>query len=377
MEYTLIATSTFGLESVVAGELKSLGYENLKVENGKVIFSGDEMDIVTCNLWLRTADRVLIRMAEFKAESFEELFQGTLSVDWWSLMPEDAFMHVTGKSIKSKLHSVPDCQSIVKKAIVESMKSRYHMEKFAEDGVEYRIEVAILKDIVTLTVDTSGEGLHKRGYRRNAGEAPIKETLAAAMVLLSGWEPSRVLADPMCGSGTIAIEAALIGKNIAPGLNRNFISEHWNIIPQYLWRDLRKFAANSINNKKFRILASDIDERVLKTAGNNAKKAGVQDYISFRKLPVQNFSSDESFGFIISNPPYGERLGELREVEKLYGDMGKVFSRLKNWNYFIITAHRKFEKYFGRKSDKNRKLYNGRLKCYYYQYFAGNSSSQI
>ncbi|MHC6179956.1 THUMP domain-containing class I SAM-dependent RNA methyltransferase [Clostridium sp. JNZ X4-2] len=369
MEYTLIATSTFGLESIVARELKNLGYEDLRIENGRVIFQGDEMDIVTCNLWLRTADRVLIRMAEFKAESFEELFQGTLSVEWGSLMPEDAFMHVTGKSIKSKLHSVPDCQSIVKKAVVESMKNKYNIGRFEETGAEYKIEVGILKDVVTLTVDTSGEGLHKRGYRKNSGEAPIKETLAAAMVLLSKWEPSSVLADPMCGSGTIAIEAALIGKNIAPGLNRSFVSEQWNIIPQDLWRDLRKFALNSINNNEFRILASDIDGRVIRTAMNNAEKAGVQDYIAFQKMPVQKFSSKKSCGFIISNPPYGERLGEREEAEKLYEDMGRVFSELKDWNYFIITAHDKFEEHFGKKSDKNRKLYNGRLKCYYYQYF--------
>ncbi|MCI1944960.1 THUMP domain-containing class I SAM-dependent RNA methyltransferase [Clostridium luticellarii] len=371
MEYTLIATSTFGLESVVAKELKNLGYENLKVENGRVIFHGDEMDIITCNLWLRTADRVLICMTQFKAESFEELFQGTLSVDWGSLMTEDAFMHVTGKSVKSKLHSVPDCQSIVKKAIVESMKNKYNIERFEETGAEYRIEVGILKDIVTLTVDTSGEGLHKRGYRKNSGEAPIKETLAAAMVLLSRWDPSIILADPMCGSGTIAIEAALIGKNIAPGLNRNFVSEQWRIIPEKLWKDLRKFALKSINNKEFRILASDIDGRVIRTAMNNAEKAGVDNYIAFQKIPVQKFTSKKSGGFIISNPPYGERLGKLKEAEKLYEDIGKVFSKLKEWNYFIITAHDRFEKYFGKKSNKNRKLYNGRLKCYYYQYFNG------
>ncbi|BAH05430.1 THUMP domain-containing class I SAM-dependent RNA methyltransferase [Clostridium kluyveri] len=369
MEYTLIATSTFGLEAVVAGELKELGYDNLKLENGKVTFCGDEMDIVTCNLWLRTADRVLIKMSEFKAESFEELFQGTLSVDWGNIMLEDAFMHVTGKSIKSKLHSVPDCQSIVKKAVVEAMKRKYNRERFHETGVEYKIEVGILKDRVTLTLDTSGEALHKRGYRENSGGAPIKETLAAALVLLSKWNPSQILADPMCGSGTIAIEAALIARNMAPGLNRSFVSEKWHIIPHSLWQDLRKHAQNSINSNDFRILASDIDGRVIKTARANAKKAGVEDYIAFQKMPLKKFSSSKKYGFIISNPPYGERLGEKKEVENLYKDMGEVFSRLENWSYFIITAHTEFEKYFGRKSHKNRKLYNGRLKCYYYQYF--------
>lgn len=370
MDFTLIATSTFGLESVVASELKELGYDDLKVENGRVTFEGDEMDIVTCNLWLRTADRILIKMAEFKAETFEELFQGTLAVDWGSLMPQDAYMHVTGKSVKSQLHSVPDCQSIVKKAVVEAMRKKYNLERFTEYGAEYKIEVGILKDIVTLTVDTSGEGLHKRGYRENSGGAPIKETLAAALVLLSKWEPSRILADPLCGSGTIAIEAALIAKNIAPGLNRRFVSEEWDIIPKDLWSDLRKHAKNSINDKEFLILASDIDGWVIKTAMANAKKAGVAKYIAFQKLPMQKFSSQKKCGVIITNPPYGERLGEVEEVQELYKDMGKVFSRLENWSYFVITAHEGFEKYFGRKSDKNRKLYNGKLKCYYYQYFS-------
>ncbi|KHD34908.1 N-6 DNA methylase [Clostridium acetobutylicum] len=369
MDFTLIATSTFGLESVVAKELKELGYDDLKIENGRVTFEGDEMDIVTCNLWLRTADRILIKMAEFNAESFEELFQGTLKVEWENIMPQDAYMHVTGKSIKSKLHSVPDCQGIVKKAVVEAMKRKYNLERFTEYGAEYKIEVGILKDVVTLTLDTSGEGLHKRGYRENSGGAPIKETLAAAMVLLSNWNPDIELADPMCGSGTIAIEAALIGKNIAPGLKRRFVSEEWDIIPKDLWSDLRKHARNSINDKEFNILCSDIDGWVIKTARANAKKAGVDKYISFQKLPMQDFSSKRKGGFIITNPPYGERLGEVKEVEKLYKDMGRVFKALDKWSYFIITAHEKFEDCFGRKSNKNRKLYNGKLKCYYYQYF--------
>ena len=367
--YTLIATSTFGLEKVVANELKELGYDDLKVENGKVTFEGDEMDIVTCNMWLRTADRVLIKMAEFKAESFEELFQGTLAVNWGDIIPITGFMHVVGKSVKSKLYSVPDCQSIVKKAVVEAMKRKYRRDLFPENGATYKIEVAILKDIVTLTLDTTGPGLHKRGYRELAGEAPMKETLAAALVLLSKWDPSRVLADPFCGSGTIAIEAAMIGKNMAPGLNRSFVSEQWDIISQDLWEDIRKHARNSINDKEFRILASDINGRVLKTAMDNAKKAGVENYIAFQKMDMSEFSSKKKYGFIITNPPYGERIGELKEVECLYKTMGEVFEQLYNWSYFVITSHTGFEKFFGKKSDKNRKLYNGRLQCYYYQYF--------
>ena len=369
MNYTLIATSTFGLEKVVANELKDLGYEDLTIENGRVTFEGDEMDIVTCNMWLRTADRVLIKMAEFKAESFEELFQGTLAVQWGDIIPITGFMHVVGKSVKSKLYSVPDCQSIVKKAVIEAMKRKYRRDLFSEDGAEYKIEVAILKDIVTLTLDTSGSGLHKRGYRELAGEAPMKETLAAAMVLLSKWEPSRILADPLCGSGTIAIEAAMIGRNIAPGLNRSFVSEQWDIIPQDLWEDIRKFARNSINNKDFKILASDINGRLIKTAKENAEKAGVAENIFFQKMDVREFSSKKKYGFIITNPPYGERIGEGKKVEVLYKDMGEVFRNLNEWSYFVITSHPEFEKLFGEKSHKNRKLYNGRIQCYYYQYF--------
>ncbi|RXM73245.1 THUMP domain-containing class I SAM-dependent RNA methyltransferase [Clostridium tetani] len=369
MDYTLIATATFGLEKVVADELRELGYEDLIIENGKVTFQGSEMDIVTCNMWLRTADRVLIKMAEFKAESFEELFQGTLKVEWGDIIPETGFMHVTGKSVKSKLFSVPDCQSITKKAVVESMKRKYNKEMFSEDGATYKIEVAILKDIVTLTLDTTGPGLHKRGYREFAGEAPLKETLAAALVLLSKWEPSRILADPFCGSGTIPIEAAMIGKNIAPGLNRNFVSEDWDIIPKNLWQDMRKYARNSINDKEFRILASDINGRVLKTARDNAEKAGVADYIAFQRMDMKEFRNKKRYGFIITNPPYGERIGNAKEVENLYEDMGRTFQELKDWSYFVITSYEDFENCFGKKSDKNRKLYNGRIKCYYYQYF--------
>ncbi|MDU1442557.1 MAG: class I SAM-dependent RNA methyltransferase [Clostridium cochlearium] len=369
MEYTLIATATFGLEKVVADELRELGYDDLTIENGKVTFQGSEMDIVTCNMWLRTADRVLIKMAEFKAESFEELFQGTLKVEWGDIIPETGFMHVVGKSVKSKLFSVPDCQSITKKAVVESMKRKYNKEVFPENGATYKIEVAILKDIVTLTLDTTGPGLHKRGYREFAGEAPLKETLAAALVLLSKWESSRILADPFCGSGTIAIEAAMIGKNIAPGINRSFVSEGWDIIPKKLWEDMRKYARNSINDKEFRILASDINGRVLKTARDNAQKAGVADYIAFQRMDMKEFRNKKRYGFIITNPPYGERMGNAKEIENLYKDMGEVFQQLKDWSYFVITSYEDFEKCFGEKSDKNRKLYNGRIKCYYYQYF--------
>lgn len=368
MFYKLIATATFGLESIVAKELKELGYDDLVVENGRVTFEGDERDIVICNMWLRTADRILIKVGEFKAESFEELFQGTKAVDFGSIISQDGFMHVTGKSVKSKLHSVPDCQSIVKKAVVESMKNKYNVEQFPEDGPEYKIEISLLKDIATLTIDTSGVGLHKRGYRENAGEAPMKETLAAALVLISKWDPSRLLVDPMCGSGTIPIEAALIGKNIAPGLHRRFVCEDWDIMPSNIFEEIRKHARSSINNKEFVIQASDKDGRVFNTARANAEKAGVSEYINFQKIPVESFSSKKKYGVIITNPPYGERLGEKSEVEELYRNVGEVFRRLNNWSLYLITSYDGFEKCFGQKSDKNRKLYNGMLKCYLYQY---------
>jgi putative N6-adenine-specific DNA methylase len=368
MEFDLIATSTFGLEAVVAKELKLLGYEDLISENGKVSFKGDEYDIAICNTWLRTADRVLIKMAEFRAESFEELFQGTLRVPWGELIPKNGKMHVVGKSIKSVLHSVPDCQSIVKKAVVEAMKKEYNIDYFEEDGPVYKIEIALLKDIATLTIDTTGSGLHKRGYREIAGEAPLKETLAAALVLLSSWEPSRVLADPFCGSGTIPIEAALIGKNIAPGLNRSFVCETWPTMDKAIWEEIRSYARSKINKESFQILASDVNGRLLKTAKENALKAGVSDYIAFQKLDAREFSSKKKYGFIISNPPYGERLGDMAEVEELYKAMGELYRNLYSWSFFVITSNLKFQELFGRKADKNRKLYNGRLLCYYYQY---------
>ncbi len=369
MELRLIATSTFGLERIVADELIDLGYDELTVENGRVIFNGDQMDIVTCNMWLRTADRLLIQLSEFKAQTFEELFQGALAVGWGDIIPSDGFMHVTGKSVKSKLFSVPDCQSIVKKAVIEKMKLKYKTTSFPEDGAEYKIEVAILNDIVTLTLDTSGIGLHKRGYREASGTAPLKETLAAALVYISKWKDSRMLVDPFCGSGTIAIEAGMIMRNIAPGLKREFVSEKWGIIPKKIWSDARTYAKNAINNNDFEILAGDIDPKVLATAKENSAKAGIEKNIRFSKADAKDFFSGQKHGVIITNPPYGERLGEIKEVEKLYKSIGQAFSKLDGWSYFILTAYPEFEKCFGKKANKNRKLYNGRIQCYLYQYF--------
>lgn len=372
MEYKLIATTTFGLEGITAKELRTLGYEDIKTDTSRVTFTGDEMDIAIANIHLRTADRVLINMAEFEARSFEELFQGTKKVEWSKIIPINGVMHVNGKSIKSTLHSVPDCQSIVKKAIITSMSESYGIDKFTEDGPVYKIEVAILKDKVTLTIDTSGAGLHKRGYRENSGAAPLKETLAAAMVLMSRWQETYELIDPFCGSGTILIEAAMIMNNIAPGLNREFVCETWPTIPDYIFNQVREGANRAIKNKDIKLIGYDIDTWVLRTAQNNAIKAGVSDFIEFQKRDVKEFSTRKKYGFIITNPPYGERLGEKETAEELYKILGNHKRDYKAWEYNIITSYEGFEKPFGIKASKNRKLFNGKLKCYYYQYFDNN-----
>lgn len=366
----LIATATFGLEAVVARELKELGYENQKTENGKVTFIANEQAICRTNLWLRSADRVLVKMGEFKAITFEELFQQTKALPWAEWLPVNAGFPVKGKSIKSQLYSVPDCQAIVKKAIVEKMKETYCVEWFEETGPTYTIEVAILKDTVTLTIDTSGPGLHKRGYRKLTAEAPLKETLAAAMISLSRWQPERTLIDPFCGSGTIPIEAALIGQNIAPGMHRTFAAEKWPNISDKLWYQAREEALDLAKpDRPLRIMGFDIDKEVLKLARYHAKEAGVDKYIHFQRQPVKNLHSKFKYGYIVCNPPYGERIGEKKEVENLYRDTGKVFKKLDTWSFYVLTADENFEQLFGRQADRKRKLYNGRIKVYYYQFF--------
>ncbi|MCG4586254.1 class I SAM-dependent RNA methyltransferase, partial [Anaerosalibacter bizertensis] len=311
----LIATSTFGLESVVKREVLALGYEDIEVENGKVTFKCDEKAIPKANIWLRTADRVLLKMGEFKATSFEELFEKTKALPWEDWITEDGEFTVVGKAVDSKLMSVPDCQSIVKKAVVEKLKTKYNTEWFKETGAKFTIQVSILKDIATLTIDTSGEGLHKRGYRLESVEAPIKETLAAALVQLSFWNHERVLVDPFCGSGTIAIEAAMIGKNIAPGIQRNFVSEEWPRVKKEYWKDERISARKAIiQDRDLKIIASDIDKKAAKIAEENAFEIGVDDCIEFKTEDVLNLKLNDEYGVIISNPPYGERIGEKKEV---------------------------------------------------------------
>ena len=366
----LIATSTFGIEAVVGRELIKLGYGDQHVENGKVTFAGDESAICRTNLWLRASDRVLVKMGEFKALTFEELFQQTKVLPWDEWIPEDAEFPVDGKSIDSKLASVPDCQAIVKKAVVEKLRQKYRRDWFDESGPLYRIEVGLLKDMATLTIDTSGAGLHKRGYRKLVSSAPLKETLAASMIMISRWNHERVLIDPLCGSGTIPIEAALIGKNIAPGLKRSFTAEKWGNIPAALWKQAREEALDSVrSDRELRIQGSDIDDEVMSLARYHAREAGVEKEIHFQRMPVSDISSRYKYGFIICNPPYGERIGETKEVEKLYRQMGTVFKGLDSWSYYVLTSHPQFEALFGRRADKKRKLYNGRIMCNYYQFF--------
>ncbi len=367
-EYNLAASCSFGVESVLKRELFSLGFEKTKAENGRVIFRGTGADIARCSINLRTAERVYIVLAEFPALDFEELYQGALAVPWADILPKNAFMHVIGKSVKSKLRSVPDCQSIVKKAVVDAMSARHGVQQFPEDGAEYKIEISLLNDLATVSLDTSGKGLHRRGYREAGGDAPLRETLAAAVILLSRWNPERLFCDPLCGSGTIPIEAAMIGADIAPGLKRGFSAESWGLIDQKMWETAREEAEGKIRRFETSIMASDIEWKQFKKARENAERAGVADLIVFQKKPVSEFSSSKKFGCIVTNPPYGERLGDKRDAENVYREMGAAFSGLDEWSYFVLTAHPEFEKHFRRKSDKNRKLYNGKIKTYLYQY---------
>lgn len=366
----LIATSAFGLEAVVAREVRELGYPETTVENGRVTFEAGPEGVCRANLWIRSADRVLLKMGMFTARTFEELFDQTRELTWPDWIPMDAAFPVEGKSVNSKLFSVPDCQAIVKKAIVEKMKSRYRRSWFAETGPRFRVEVALLKDVATLTIDTSGPGLHKRGYRKLGSDAPLRETLAAAMVLISRWSPDRVLIDPFCGSGTIPVEAAMIALGMAPGLNRGFDAENWPSIPGALWRRAREEAAGMVRRQpRLKIQGYDIDGRVLSLARYHASQAGVGEAVTFQERPVSDLRSRYRYGCIICNPPYGVRLGDEAEVSRLYREMGSVFSKMDAWSFYILTAHPGFERLFGRRADKKRKLYNGRIQCNLYQYF--------
>lgn len=367
----LIATTTFGLEAVAKRELMKLGYNDMEVENGKVTFAASESDIPIANLWMRTAERILLQMGQFKALSFDELFEKTKALPWEDWIPEDGNFLVEGKSINSKLFSISDCQRIVEKAVVERLKTKYKdISWFSKSGARFTIEVALLKDIATLTIDTSGEGLHKRGYRDRAGDAPIKETLAAAMVLLSFWNKDRPLYDPFCGSGTILIEAAMIGKNMAPGLDRKFDSELWPRIKKEYWTQARQDALRLIDNDiSLNIIGSDTDKRSILRARDNAANIGLEDDVVFFMKDMRDVDLHQDYGIVISNPPYGERMGEIEEVQQLYSDLGEKMKELDTWSTYIITSEEKFESLFGKKADKKRKLYNGRIKVDYYQFY--------
>lgn len=366
----LIATSTFGLEATVKREVTRLGFQNITVLDGRIDFMGEMSAIADANLWLRSADRVLLRMGEFYAHTFDELFEQTKALPWEDWIPEDGRFPVTGKSIKSTLYSVPDCQAIVKKAIVEKLKQKYHTEWFEETGPEYKIQVALLKDKVTLTIDTTGPGLHKRGYRENAVTAPLKETLASALIELSYWKKDRILLDPLCGSGTIPIECALMAKNIAPGLSRRFESEAWPQIDKSVWKEARAKAYAAINiNLQPQIFGSDHDQHAVELARRNAEKAGVDDCIQFDVASMKDISLPGRYGVMICNPPYGERIGEINEVEQLYRDIGKLCRTDDTWSTYVITSHEGFEHLYGKKADAKRKLFNGMIKTDYYQFY--------
>ena len=369
-EFKLIATTTFGIEAVCKRELIALGYKVLKTENGKVTFLSDIEGIVKANLWLRTADRVLIQVGEFKATTFDELFDQTNALPWGEIIPKKGKFVVNGKSVKSKLFSISDSQRIVKKAIVENLKKEYDVDWLEETGADYTVQVSLLKDIATLTIDTSGTALHKRGYRIKSVEAPLKETLAASLILLSFWNKDRVLYDLFCGSGTIPIEAALIGRNIAPGLNRDFAFKHWDIIPDEVWKTETKKAYQAIDHKaEIKIYASDINENNLQAAIENAQEAGVEDCIEFTVSDFFKVWLENDYGIIISNPPYGERLSDQKEVHKMYHTLSYKFNKMDTWSKYYLTSYKDFEKAYHQEADRKRKLYNGRIETWYYQYY--------
>lgn len=369
-EIELIATASFGLEAVVSRELKQLGYDRQKIEDGRITFTADLAAIARTNLWLRSADRVLVKLGSFPARDFGELFDRTTALPWSEWLPRDAAFPVRGKSVRSQLHSVPDCQAIVKKAVVENLKKAHRTQWFEENGAPFSIEVSILKDQATLTLDTTGPGLHKRGYRTSIGPSPIKETLAAALVQLSFWNAQRPFLDPFCGSGTIPIEAALWARNIAPGLKRNFDAERWPNVPGGFWKDARNEAAELARpDVEVEMLGSDIDERVLGMARKHAQDAGVGSDIVFEQRALKDVSSHRKFGCVVCNPPYGERSGDVASAVKLAQEMTHVFRRLDSWSFYVITSLENFEMHFGRKADRRRKLYNGRIECTYYQFY--------
>lgn len=372
-KFRIVASSTMGLESIVKEECKKLGFQNIKTLNGRVEFDGDFETLVRANIHLRCADRVFVKMAEFKALSYEELFQEVKKIAWEDWITEDGEFPISWvSSVKAKLYSKADIQRIVKKAMVERLKMKYQREVFEETGAKYRIKIQCHNDIFLVMMDSSGEGLNRRGYRSLKNEAPLKETMAAALIYLAKWQGGeRAFLDPMCGTGTLAIEAAMIARNIAPGANRNFAAEEWKVIPEDIWIEVRDEAFSMEDyEKKVKIYASDIDEETIEIAKKNIERAGVEGDILLSCQDFKEVKVEEKAGAMITNPPYGERLLDLVEVEELYRNLGQFCRKhLSKWSYYVITSFENFEKVFGKKANKNRKLYNGGIKCYYYQYY--------
>ena len=369
--FELIAPCHFGLEAVLKKEILDLGYEISLVEDGRVTVIGDDEAICRANVFLRTAERVLLKAGSFKAETFEELFQGTRNIPWEDFIPEDGkFWVAKASSIKSKLFSPSDIQSIMKKAMVERLKNRYGVTWFPENGASYPLRVFLYKDMVTVGIDTSGESLHKRGYRTLTSKAPITETLAAALILLTPWNRDRILVDPFCGSGTFPIEAAMMAANMAPGMNRSFLAEEWrNVIKRKCWYEAMDEAGDLVEEDvQVDIQGYDVDGDIVKAARTNAQSAGVDHMIHFQQRPVSALSHPKKYGFIISNPPYGERIEEKENLPALYREIGERFAALDAWSMYLITSYEDAQKYIGRKADKNRKIYNGMLKTYFYQF---------
>ena len=369
--YELIAPCHFGLEAVLKKEILDLGYEISQVEDGKVTFLGDAEAICRANIFLRTTERILLKVGSFKAVTFEELFQGTKALPWEEYIPQDGrFWVKKANSIKSKLFSPSDIQSIMKKAMVERMKQGHGVSVIPETGADYPVRVSLYKDIVTVALDTTGESLHKRGYRKLTSKAPVEETLAAALIMLTPWNKDRILVDPFCGSGTFPIEAAMMAANMAPGMNRSFLSEDWKqIIPRKCWYEAMDEAQEMVDDTvSVDIQGYDLDPEVIKAARANAELAGVAHMIHFQQRPVSELSHPKKYGFLITNPPYGERIEDKKNLPALYTQIGERFKALDSWSAFIITSYEDVEKYMGRKADKNRKIYNGMMKTYFYQF---------
>lgn len=378
MTLNLIATCTAGLEVVVKRELTKLGYQPIKVELGRISFVGEKKAIPICNLWLRSADRVLLEMGRLFTPSFDHLYEGIKKIPWGEILPRNASFPITVKTTRSRLKSSSACQSVAKKAVVDSLSKVYKQTSFGEDGPSFPIIISLEKDEAMIAIDTTGEGLHKRGYRKKAITAPLQETLGAGMIYLSYWQGNRHLYDPFCGSGTIPIEAALIYHNMAPGLKRTFISQDWPLIAKSLWREAKEEAEDLVIKDSLPLITgSDISWNSIQKASFHAKEAGVHHSILFKVQPFSELLLKEEYGALISNPPYGEREKDKKEVEDLYRLMGQTLGPLKTWSYYILTSHHRFEDLFSRKATKRRKLYNGGLKCQFYQYHGPRREAHV